>query len=174
MEKALDLPLNSIIAIPLSAFGVYLSVIVFTRLAGTRSFSKMSSFDFAMTVAVGSLIASTTLSSSVSVWEGILGVASVYLLQIGAALLRRIKPIKNLMDNSPLLLMKGDKILHQNLHKARVTESDLRSKLRESNIKRLADVRAVIMETTGNVSVIHANDYKYDLEDWLLEDVREK
>lgn len=48
----------------------------------------MSSFDFAMTVAVGSIIATTVLSSTVSMLHGIVGLVAVYLLQIGAALAR--------------------------------------------------------------------------------------
>jgi uncharacterized membrane protein YcaP (DUF421 family) len=42
----------------------------------------MSSFDFAMTVAIGSIVASTILGTSVSLAEGIVGMAAVYVLQI--------------------------------------------------------------------------------------------
>ena len=45
---------------------VYVSVIALTRLAGVRSLAKMSSFDFAATVAVGSTVASTTTGN---VWS---------------------------------------------------------------------------------------------------------
>ncbi|MFN2557714.1 MAG: hypothetical protein ABR592_12780 [Nitriliruptorales bacterium] len=37
----------------LSTLGIFISTIVYTRITGLRSFSKMSSFDFAITVAVG-------------------------------------------------------------------------------------------------------------------------
>lgn len=35
---------------------MYVAVILLTRLAGVRSFSKMSGFDFAVTVAIGSFL----------------------------------------------------------------------------------------------------------------------
>ncbi len=54
-----------------------------------------------MTVAVGSIIATTVLSSSVSMLQGIVGLVAVYLLQMGAALARRNKTVHNLKDNSP-------------------------------------------------------------------------
>lgn len=171
MEKWFEFNWDSLFAIVISAAGIYTAVILFTRLAGKRSFSKMSSFDFAMTVAVGSLIATTVLSSSVSLWDGIIGLAAIYLLQISVALLRRFRIVKKAVDNSPLLLMEGENILQKNLKKARVSEDDLRSKLREANVLKLSQVRAVVFETTGDISVLHTRDMNEQLEDWLIKDV---
>ena len=42
----------------LSAICIYASIIALTRIYGVRSFSKMSGFDFAVTVAIGSIVAS--------------------------------------------------------------------------------------------------------------------
>lgn len=172
MEKWFSTDWQALLAIIITATGIYLAVILFTRIAGKRSFSKMSSFDFAMTVAIGSMIATTVLSSSVSLWDGIVGLAAVYLLQISIALSRRFKIIKETVDNSPLMLMDGPNILHKNLRKARVSEGDLRSKLREANVIKLEQVRAVIFETTGDISVMHTEKPEEQLEHWLIEDVK--
>ena len=171
MEKWFEASWVSIIAICITAVVIYLAVIVFTRLAGKRSFSKMSSFDFAMTVAIGSIIASTILSKSVSLVQGIVGLAMVYILQIGIAILRRSSHIEKLVDNKPMLLMQGSTIIHENLKRARVTESDLKSKLREANVLELSQVRAVVFEATGDISVLHTKDENVELEDWLMEGV---
>ncbi|APS38454.1 MULTISPECIES: DUF421 domain-containing protein [Salegentibacter] len=171
MEKWFEASWTSILAIFLTAAGIYLAIIIFTRIAGKRSFSKMSSFDFAMTVAVGSILATTILSKSVSLIQGIIGLAAVYILQISAAILRRFSWFQEAIDNSPLLLMDGNTILHNNLKKARVTEGDLRSKLREANVLNLSQVRAVVFETTGDISVLHSSDENEELEDWLTKDV---
>ncbi|MGA8853797.1 MAG: YetF domain-containing protein [Christiangramia sp.] len=171
MEKWFVFKEIDLLAIVLTAIGIYLAVILFTRLAGKRSFSKMSSFDFAMTVAVGSMIATTVLSKSVSLWDGIIGLGAVYILQIGVALLRRYETVKKIVDNAPLLLMDGTNILHENLRKARVSEGDLRSKLREANVIKLKEVRAVIFEATGDISVMHTEDDNEQLDDWLMQDV---
>ncbi|HAD96917.1 MAG TPA: DUF421 domain-containing protein [Cryomorphaceae bacterium] len=170
MEKYFTTSGTTALAIILTTFAVYITLILFTRLAGKRSFSKMSSFDFAMTVAIGSLLASTILSSSISLAEGIVGLAAVYTLQMTAALLRRYPGFKNAIDNQPLLLMKGTEILYDNLKKARVAEGDLRSKLREANVIELSQVKAVIFETTGDISVLHTAD-STKLDQWLLQDV---
>ena len=125
-----------------------------------------------MTVAIGSVIASTILSPSISLVSGIIGLASIYILQILVAIGRRYKLLKQAVDNSPLLLMDGRKIIKDNLKKARVTESDLRSKLREANVASLDEVLAVIFETTGDISVLHKIDGDIKLDPWLLTDVQ--
>jgi|TARA_R110002012_G_scaffold321121_3_gene547660 uncharacterized membrane protein YcaP (DUF421 family) len=173
MKKWFSTDMESLFAISVTALVIYIAVIVFTRIFGKRSFSKMSSFDFAMTVAVGSLIATTVLSKSVSLLEGVAGLFVVYLYQLTAALLRKWKPFRKAIDNEPLLLMDGPDILQDNLLKARVTEGDLRSKLREANVLDLSQVRAVVFETTGDIAVLHSNDEDRELSPWLLKDVKE-
>jgi uncharacterized membrane protein YcaP (DUF421 family) len=173
ISHLLSIKESTLYAILITAFGIYVTLIVFTRIAGKRSFSKMSSFDFAMTVAVGSLLATTILSSTVNLIQGVIGLAIVYILQISAAMLRRFNWFKAMIDNTPLLLMDGENILHDNLKKARVAEDDLRSKLREANIVEMHEVKAVVFETTGDISVIHARDRDKEIDKWLMKDVKQ-
>lgn len=172
MEEWFTTSWDAIIAVAINAVGIYLGIIVFTRIAGKRSFSKMSSFDFAMTVAIGSIVASTVVSKSVTLPTGIVGLAFIYGLQVLVAFLRNFKGVTGAVDNSPLMLMDGKEILKENLYKAKVTEGDLRSKLREANVLDLSQVRAVIFEATGDISVLHSNDEQEVIEDWLIKDVR--
>lgn len=171
MENSYITSLSSIAVILVCGVGIYLTVIVLTRIFGKRSFSKMSSFDFAMTVAVGSIIATTLLSSTVSLTEGAFGMLVVYVLQLTAAVLRRFEVVEKAIDNTPLLLMDGPVILHENLRKARVSESDLRAKLREANVMEKKDVKAVIFETTGDIAVLHSINETKKIEPWFLDDV---
>lgn len=172
MDKYFGVSGGPLLAVFISAVGIYCAVIIFTRIAGKRSFSKMSSFDFAMTIAIGSIIGSTLLLASVNFVTGIVGLASVYLLQQLVAFLRRFPSFGRLIENKPFLLMNGSQVLEENLKKARVTKGDLRAKLREANVIKLSQVKAVVFETTGDISVLHA-EQDQEVEEWLLEDVRQ-
>ena len=172
MEKWFEASETSLVAIALSAIGIFILVILYTRIAGKRSFSKMSSFDFAMTIASGSILASTIVLKNVSLVQGAIALLVVYILQLVTAYLRRYPAFQKITDNDPILLMKDGEIYYDNLKKARVTESDLRGKLREANVIQLSEVRAVVFETTGDVSVLHSADKK--LEDWIIKDVNRK
>lgn len=152
-----------------STAAVLAAVITYTRLAGLRSFSKMSSFDFAVTVAVGTVMGSIALSGS-SLAVGLVVLASFYLLQAGIALLRRRTRFDEIVDNDPLVLMVGSELIEANLARTRVTEADVHSKLREANVYNYGQLKAVILESTGDISVIHG-DGSLDLE--IFEDVIE-
>jgi uncharacterized membrane protein YcaP (DUF421 family) len=171
IDSLFDINMQSLLLIVFSAIGIYITIIIYTRIFGKRSFSKMSSFDFAMTVSVGSMIATTVLSNSVNLTEGAIGLIMVYALQLLAAYFRRYATFRKLIDNQPTLLMDGEKILKDNLKKVRVTEGDLRSKLREANVIQLKEVKAVIFETTGDMVVLHKNN-DAEIEPWILEDVQ--
>ncbi len=75
-----------------------------------------------------------------------------------------------MIDNRPLLLMVGREMLDDNLRQARVTADDLRSKLREANVLNYDQLRAVVLEQTGDVSVLHGD---ADLDPDLLSNVRD-
>lgn len=165
--------LNAYLMVILSTVGIYLALILFTRIAGLRSFSKMSSFDFAITVAIGSIIASTVLSKDPPLLQAIVALGILYAVQMTVAAWRGNSTLMSkLVDNEPLLLMDGTQILDQNLKKAKVTHNDLRAKLREANVTQLSQVKAVVMEATGDVSVLHNSDKDHELDTQLLKEVR--
>jgi uncharacterized membrane protein YcaP (DUF421 family) len=158
--------------IAISAAGIYFALILLTRIAGLRSFSKMSSFDFAITVAIGSIIASTVLSKNPPLLQAAFALATLYALQISVAKLRGVsKSFKNAIGNKPLLLMRGKDILFENLQQGKVTHDDLRAKLREANVTQMSQVKAVIMESTGDISVLHHNDPTHKVDSELLKGV---
>ena len=81
--------------------------------------------------------------------------------------------MEDISDNEPIVLMAGDRILRDNLDKTRVTENDLWGKLREANVLDPSEVRAVVLETTGDISVLHGEAGGQALHPCLLRGVRE-
>lgn len=164
---------SSILMVTLTTIGIYVTLITYTRLAGLRSFSKMSGFDFAVTVAIGSLLASTVLTKDPPLIQAMVALGLLYILQVTIGKLRgRSKWVTYAVDNQPLLLMRGSEILDDNLREAEVTRDDLRAKLREANVTQLSQVKAVVMEATGDVSVLHNEDPAHELDSLLLKKVR--
>ncbi len=159
-------PLWALWTIPVGAIAMVLGTIAYTRIVGLRTFSKMSSFDFAITVATGSIIGGTILSTSsgYSVGNGLLAIGAMLAVQATIAVgRRRFTPVSAAADNTPRLLMVGTRMVEENLREARVTEGDVYAKLREANVLRMEEVRAVVLETTGDISVLHGDD-EIDLE----------
>ncbi|PSQ88838.1 MAG: DUF421 domain-containing protein [Bacteroidetes bacterium QS_8_64_10] len=170
----IDTTPTTALMIVLSALGIYVALMLFTRAVGLRSFSKMSSFDFAITVAFGTILASTLYSKRPTLVEGLIALAALFGIQYVVAVLRvNVPGVNEATDNTPLLLMAGSEILYDNLKDARITEGDLKGKLRESNVIDYSQVRAVVFEATGDVSVLHADEDGPDLNPDLLDGVRD-
>jgi uncharacterized membrane protein YcaP (DUF421 family) len=130
-------------------------VVLATRLAGLRSFSKMSAFDFVLTVATGSALASVVTAPDTGWPLGLVAVAAIFAVQVAISQARlRLPGAERLIDNAPLLLMARGEIDRAALAQARLTEADLMNKLRLAGVSRLEEVQAVVFETTGDVSVL--------------------
>lgn len=142
--------------VAVSSAAMLLGIVAYVRIAGLRSFSKMSAFDFAVTVAMGSLLATVAMSGS-SLLDGFTAAGALLGAQVVVALLRSRLGLGSLVDNEPLLLMVGPRMLEDNLRRARVTPGDLRAKLREANVRSYEQVRCVVFETTGDVNVVHGD-----------------
>ena len=156
MPLMLDVAIRGLVAIA--------AVIVFARLQGLRSFSKMSSFDFPLTVAFGSIVGGAMLAPSTDWTVPVYAIGLVFAVQVAIALARRRWPIaQRITDNEPVLVMEDGRILEGGLARAQMTTDDLWAKLRAANVHGPDRVRAVVVESTGDVSVLHDTDAPADL-----------
>lgn len=59
-----------------------------------------------------------------------------------------------LIKNKPLLLVREERIIADNLKRARVSDGELWEALRLAGIRNLSEVALVVFESTGSISVI--------------------
>lgn len=145
-------------------------IVALVRLVGLRAFSKMTSFDFVATVAAGSLLATAATSDSWSAYvQALVALGALFGAQYMIARLRKSSEnFEQAIQNEPLLLMRDGVMIDAALAQSRVARSDVIAKLREANALDLAQVRAVVLETTGDISVLHGD----TLDARLLDGVR--
>lgn len=171
-EKWISVSTAQLAMILLTSIIVYAAILIYTRIAGLRSFSKMSAADFAMTIAVGSLFGATVSAPNPTLLAGLFALLCLFAAQWGLAYARRkSNMVSKLVDNEPLLLMNHGEIIEENLELANMTESDLFGKLREANALNFTQVKAVVFETTGDVSVLHSSSDDVALEERIFEGV---
>jgi len=150
-----------------SGFLIYLVVVAAVRVNGLRTFAKMSGYDFAATVAIGSITGAVTITQSVPVLEGIVAVVSIVGSQRLLTEIRRRTGLEVVIDNPPVLLVAHGRILADGMKATGMNESDLNSTLRSSGISSISQVTAVVFEPTGERSVI--TDPIHELDPHLFE-----
>jgi uncharacterized membrane protein YcaP (DUF421 family) len=144
-------------------------VLVLSRVVGLRSFSKMTAFDFVATIATGSLLANAAVSTDWAAFvQPMTALLAVFAVQVVLAWLRqRFDRFRRAVDNRPHLLMWDGVIDEAALRRTRVARADVLAKLRDADAGRLDRVRAVVLEATGDISVLCADELDQDLIDDL-------
>jgi len=134
----------------------YAGIVFLQRVTGKRTLSKMNAFDFIVTVALGSALATVLLSRDITLAEGLLGFALLMGLQFVVTWLsNRSKTVLQVVKSSPRLLFYRGEFLRDAMHQERVVEEEILQAVRSSGIASLDDVEAVVLETDGSFSVIN-------------------
>lgn len=133
----------------------YATLMVVLRLSGKRTLSQLNAFDFIVTVALGSTLATILLSSDVAYAEGLTALALLTGLQfIVAWVSARWPGARNTITASPTALAVNGQLQHDELRRNRLTESEVLQAVRSTGTGDLSLVAAVVLETNGKLSVI--------------------
>ena len=133
----------------------YVGLVVALRLSGKRTLSQLNVFDFVITVALGSTLATIVLSKDVAWAEGITAVVLLTVLQYVVAKLSVRWPFfRRAVTSSPTLLARDGRLDEAALRRQRLTASQVRQSARSSGYGDLAQVAAIVLEPDGTLSVI--------------------
>jgi uncharacterized membrane protein YcaP (DUF421 family) len=145
-----------VVIVGLLAYG---SLILVLRLSGKRSLAKLNAFDFVVTVALGSTLASVLLSSDVALLEGLVAFGLLALLQwIVARLSIASSGFRKLVRSQPRLLLEHGRFREEAMAAERITQDEIVAMVRSAGIGQIEDVGAVVLETDGSLSVIRSSD----------------
>ncbi len=122
---------SNLIAIFLTGILAYIASIFYLRIAGKRSLSKWNAFDFIVTVALGSTLATIIMSKDITLIEGILAFGLLIGLQFIITWLSvRFDWVENLVKVQPTLLFDDGNFLTEVMRRQRVPEGEIRSAIR--------------------------------------------
>ena len=137
----------------------YAALIIFLRVSGKRTLSKWNAFDFVVTIALGSTLASVVVSKDVVLIEGVIAFALLIGLQFVITRLSvRFDSIKNVVKAEPTLLFDKGEFLPEAMRRQRVAESEIRAAIRSKGFASIEKIEAVVLETDGTFSVVKKSD----------------
>lgn len=133
----------------------YVTLIIFIRLSGKRTLSKMNAFDFLVTIALGSCLATVSLNKDIALAEGALVYFTLIFLQFIITWASvRVKKVKKLVTGQPALLLYKGELLGDAMKHERITVEEIYMKARESGIANLEEIEVIVLETTGDITII--------------------
>lgn len=133
----------------------YVVLVVFLRVSGKRTLSKMNAFDLVVTVALGSTLATILLNKNVALAEGALAFALLIGLQFIVTWSSvRVRWVRRLVTGEPRMLLYRGELLPGALRSTRVTEDEVRAAVRAAGLPDMSAAEAVVLETDASFSVV--------------------
>lgn len=162
--------LQDLLRVGIVAIVSYSAMIIIVRFAGKRSLAKLNAFDLVVTIALGSVLSTAILSSEVAVAEGAFAFAALAVLQWIVAQLSVASPVfRRITRSEPRLLVKDGEYRLQAMADERITRSEICAALRKAGFVSIGEAGAVVLETDGELSVLHGRSAAIS----VLEDVRQ-
>jgi uncharacterized membrane protein YcaP (DUF421 family) len=139
--------------------GAYLLLLLMLRASGKRTLSKMNAFDFVVTVALGSTLATILLSRNVVLAEGAVALGLLIGLQFVVTWLSvRSHRFQMLVKAQPRLLFHKGAFIESAMRAERVTREEILAAARSEGWADLDEIESVVLETDGTLSIIGQND----------------
>ncbi|QDV34382.1 DUF421 domain-containing protein [Tautonia plasticadhaerens] len=140
----------------LRAAATYAFLVVLFRVAGRRTLSEMTSFDFVLLLVVGEAAQQALLGEDFSLTNAFLSILTLIALDIGLSLWKqRSRWLEMWIDGVPTVLVEDGRPLQDRMDKARVDVDDiLEAARRLQGLERLEQVRYAVLERDGKITVI--------------------
>ena len=152
-----------------SAVAIYFVFLLLMKIFGSRVLASMSASDAVVIIMFGAVAGRVILGHPPTLATGIIGLATLMAMQALFGILRAKTGIGRILDREPILLMFDGVVVRNGLQKSHFTNDDVRTSLRNAGIGAFVEVQAMILEPSGEVSIIRAGT-KLDPE--MLRDVR--
>lgn len=135
---------------------IYASCLIAVRIAGRRTVARLSAFDYVVTIALGSVIATTAVSKETPYLNGVVAIVVLLTLQVSIGALRlKSDLVRRLTDFQPDVIYSAGKLdLPTSPLSAQTTLEEIESKVRRTGLNDWTRVEKIILEPDGSVSVI--------------------
>lgn len=154
LQESLGIAPVEALAVVLSAVGISLTFLLLLRLLGQRAVARLSTFDVAVLLVLGSVGGRVITGYTPTLAAGALALVVLAGLRWTADSLGRTRVGALIVRDQPILLVDGEMVLLDNLRKARISETDLWETLRTGGVRNLSEVALVVLEGTGSISIV--------------------
>jgi uncharacterized membrane protein YcaP (DUF421 family) len=140
----------------LRATAIYLFLLLLFRIAGRRSLSEITTFDFVLLLIIGEATQQALLGDDFSITNAAVLIVTLFTIDIVLAHVKQWLPKVGLMiDGTPTVLVCDGKPDERALARSRVSLEDILAAAREQQgLERLDQIKFAILEAGSGISVI--------------------
>jgi uncharacterized membrane protein YcaP (DUF421 family) len=140
----------------LRAAAIYLVLLVLFRVAGRRTLSEMTSFDFVLLLVIGEATQQALLGEDFSLINAVLVIITLIMLDVLISwVTQRSRIAGKLVEGVPMVIVADGKPLHDRMRKARIELADVLEAARHTQgLERMDQIKYAVVETSGGITII--------------------
>jgi uncharacterized membrane protein YcaP (DUF421 family) len=133
---------------------MYVIALAGLRLTHRRALSQWTAIDYAAAVALGAIVGRTAIAGEQSVAVGAAALVTILAAHRALAHARRVPGISRLVDHRVRVLVEHGRVRSDQLRRCGLTEPELLAQLRRQGVGELCEVRYVLYEAMGDLTVV--------------------
>ncbi len=139
---------------------IYFFLILTMRLMGKRQIGELELTDLVTTLLISEIASLPITNLEIPVSHAIIPMLTLLALEVlSSFILVRIPSLRILVSAKPTVLVQNGKLNQQALTELRISMEELMSELRQQGIPELSQVRDVIVEKNGKLTVLPRAEY---------------
>lgn len=140
----------------LRAAAIYLVLLVLFRVAGRRTLSEMTSFDFVLLLVIGEATQQALLGEDFSLINAVLVIITLIMLDVLISwVTQRSRVAGKLVEGVPMVIVADGEPLHDRMRKARIELADVLEAARQTQgLERVDQIKYAVVETSGGITII--------------------
>ena len=134
---------------------IYVFLLLIMRLMGKRELGQIQTFELVISMIIADTAAVPIYDENASLLNALVSVSILFLMHmiISFINMRSVKG-REIFCGKPRILINKGRIEEEALKKESITINELQERLREKDVFNLGDVEYVILETSGQISVV--------------------
>ena len=142
---------------------LYISLLISLRVMGKGEIAEMNSFDLVITFLLAEVASIPMENNNIPILYGIASITALTFMQTFISYFAlKNKKMRNLLSGKPSILINKGKIDYEQLKKERISIYEILEQLRIQGYFNLKDVQYVILETSGDLSIVPSPYYEDD------------
>lgn len=140
---------------------LYISLLISLRVMGKGEIAEMNSFDLVITFLLAEVASIPMENNNIPILYGIASITALTFMQTFISYFAlKNKKMRNLLSGKPSILINKGKIDYEQLKKERISIYEILEQLRIQGYFNLKDVQYVILETSGDLSIVPSPSYE--------------
>lgn len=142
----------------ISAIAIYLVFLLLVRIFGARVLSGLTGFDIVVGVMLGAVAGRVVIGHPPTLAAGVIGLVTLLCCEAAFGLARNNIRLHRAINAQPTVVLAHGRPQPDLMRKMHITHDEITSCVRKAGISNLRQVRCVVLEPSGALSVLGYND----------------